>query len=163
MIFKTFLIFAALLCSLVAGFLFAFAVVATPGIGRLNDRSFIRAFQVIDGVIQDKQPIFLFVWVGSAVSLILAAVFGFTEIAGADRSILIAAAIVHLLGVQLPTARINIPLNNRIQALNLDQMNDQETSSARVEFEGKWNRWNVVRTVVATVIAMMLDLLLLRM
>ena len=163
MIFKTFLIVAALLCSLVAGFLFAFAVVAMPGIGRLNDRSFIRAFQVMDGVIQDKQPIFLFVWLGSAVSLILAAVFGFSEIAGADRWLLVAAAIVYLLGVQLPTARINIPLNNGIQALNVDQLNDQETSSARVEFEGQWNRWNVIRTVVATAIAMMLDLLLLRM
>lgn len=128
-----------------------------PGIGRLNARSFIRAFQVIDGVMQDKQPIFLFGWVGSAVSLILAAVFGFYEIVGADRWILIAAAIVYLLGVQLPTARINIPLNNRIQALNVDQMNDQETSSARAEFEGQWNRWNVVRTVVATANAMMLD------
>lgn len=163
MIFTTVLLSATLLCSLVAGFLFAFAVVAMPGIGRLNDRSFIRAFQVIDGVIQDNQPMFMFVWVGSVVALFAAAVIGFSQIDGANRAILIAAAIVNFLGVHLPTARINIPLNNRIQSLDVERMSDQETSSARAEFEGRWNRWNVVRTVVATAIALSLHLLLLRM
>lgn len=163
MVFKTVMVSATLLCSLVAGFLFAFAVVAMPGIGRLNDRSFIRAFQVIDGVIQDNQPIFMFVWVGSVVALVVAAAIGFSQIDGANRTILIGAVIVYLLGVQLPTARINIPLNNRIQALDVDQMSDQQASNARTEFEGQWNRWNVIRTVVATFIALTLYLLLLRM
>ena len=43
---------ATFLCSLVAGFLFAFAVVVMPGIRNLGDREFLRAFQEIDGVIQ---------------------------------------------------------------------------------------------------------------
>jgi uncharacterized membrane protein len=46
------LILATFLCSLVAGFLFAFAIVAMPGIRRLNDREFIKAFQVMDRIIQ---------------------------------------------------------------------------------------------------------------
>ena len=54
--FQIVLILATLLCSLVAGFLFAFATVVMPGIKTLNDREFIRAFQVIDGVIQNNQP-----------------------------------------------------------------------------------------------------------
>ena len=36
---------ACLLCSLVAGFLFAFAVVVMPGIKSLGDGEFLRAFQ----------------------------------------------------------------------------------------------------------------------
>jgi uncharacterized membrane protein len=51
-VFEAFLILAAVLCSLVAGFLFAFATVVMPGIKSLDDGSFIRAFQVIDGVIR---------------------------------------------------------------------------------------------------------------
>jgi uncharacterized membrane protein len=47
---------AALLCSLVSGFLFAFAVVIMPGIRNLGDREFLRAFQAIDGVIQRGNP-----------------------------------------------------------------------------------------------------------
>jgi hypothetical protein len=41
-IFQITLILATFLCSLVAGFLFAFAIVAMPGIRSLNDREFIR-------------------------------------------------------------------------------------------------------------------------
>ena len=62
------------LCSLVAGFLFAFAIVTMPGIKNLNDREFIRAFQGIDGIIQNNQPIFMLVWVGSVVALLASAV-----------------------------------------------------------------------------------------
>jgi hypothetical protein len=36
--------------------LFAFAVVVMPGVGRLDDGGFIRGFQVIDRVIQNRQP-----------------------------------------------------------------------------------------------------------
>ena len=43
--FQIVLILATLLCSLVAGFLFAFAIIVMPGIKTLNDREFIRAFQ----------------------------------------------------------------------------------------------------------------------
>lgn len=162
MFFHIVLVSATLLCSLVAGFLFAFAVVAMPGIGRLNDRSFIRAFQVIDGVIQDNQPFFMFVWIGSAIAIVVAAVIGFSQIDGVDRALLIAAAVVYLLGVQLPTVRINIPLNNKIQAFDVEQKDDQELLAARSGFEAQWNRWNVFRTVVSIAIALSLHVLLLR-
>ena len=72
-LFKALLLLATFLCSLVAGFLFAFAVVIMPGIRSLDDGGFIRAFQVIDRVIQNNQPLFMVVWVGSVVSLIAAA------------------------------------------------------------------------------------------
>lgn len=162
MFFHIALVSATLLCSLVAGFLFAFAVVAMPGIGRLNDRSFVRAFQVIDGVIQDNQPFFMFVWIGSAIAIVVAAVIGFSQIDGVDRALLIAAAVVYLLGVQLPSVRINIPLNNKIQAIDVEQKNVQELLTARADFEAQWNRWNVFRTVVSITIALSLHILLLR-
>ena len=69
-IFQIALILATLLCSLTAGFVLAFAVVVMPGIRSLNDREFIRAFQVIDRVIQNRQPIFVLVWIGSIVALV---------------------------------------------------------------------------------------------
>ncbi|WP_430451834.1 anthrone oxygenase family protein [Rhodopirellula europaea] len=104
----------------------------------------------------------MFVWVGSVAAIIVAAVIGFSQIDGANRAILIAAAVVYLLGVQLPTVRINIPLNNKIQAIDVEQKDDQELLVARGEFEDKWNRWNVFRTVVSIAIALSLHVLLLR-
>ena len=72
----------------------------------------IQAFQVMDRVIQNNQPIFLFVWVGSVVALIASVVLGIGQLDGAGRLLIIFAALAYLLGVQLPTVTINIPLNN---------------------------------------------------
>ena len=71
------LIIATFLCSIVAGFLFAFSIVVMAGIGNLGNREFIRTFQAIDGIIQNKQPIFMLVWPGSIIALIVTTVFGF--------------------------------------------------------------------------------------
>ena len=62
-IFQLVLIVATFLCSLVAGFVFAFAVVVMPGIATLGDGEFLRAFQTMDRVIQNNQPLF-HVWSG---------------------------------------------------------------------------------------------------
>ena len=106
-IFQAALILSTFLCSLVAGFLFAFSVVVMPGIRSLNDREFIRAFQVMDRVIQNNQPIFMLVWVGSVVILIISAMLGIGQLDGIERLLLIFAVFVYLLGVQLPTVTIN--------------------------------------------------------
>ena len=55
-IFVGFLIVSTLLCALVTGFIFTYAVVVMPAFAKLDDRDFIRAFQVTDGVIQNNQP-----------------------------------------------------------------------------------------------------------
>ena len=65
------LIATTLLCALTAGLTFGFAVVVMPGIAKLSDRDFLLAFREMDGVIQNKQPLFMLVWVGSIVSVVL--------------------------------------------------------------------------------------------
>ena len=54
--------------------------------------------------------------------------------------LLIVAAAAYLLGVQLPTAAINIPLNNKLQTLDVDAMNETAQTAARKDFEPRWNR-----------------------
>ncbi len=159
-IFQAALILATFLCSLVAGFLFAFAVVAMPGIRSLNDREFIRAFQVMDRVIQNNQPLFMVVWVGSVVVLILSVVSGIGQLEGAGRLLLIFAALLYLLGVQLPTVTINIPLNNKLQTLDVDAMSENAQRAAREDFEPRWNRWNAIRAALASLSSALLILLL---
>lgn len=68
--FRVTLIVATFLCTLVAGFVFAFGVVVMPGIRTLSDGEFLRVFQVMDRVIQNNQPVFMLVWVGSVVALL---------------------------------------------------------------------------------------------
>ncbi len=162
-IFHIALILATFLCSLVAGFLFAFALVTMPGIRSLNDREFIRAFQVIDGVIQNNQPIFVLVWVGSVVALVTSAVLGIGQLDGGGRLLIIFAALAYLLGVQLPTFTINVPLNNKLQTLEVDELDETTQKAARKDFEPRWNLWNSIRTAFASVASALLIILLFRL
>ena len=146
-----------------AGFLFAFAVVAMPGIRSLGDREFIRAFQAMDRVIQNNQPVFMLVWVGSVLALVTSAVLGIGQLDGAGRLLVIVAAIAYLLGVQLPTFTVNIPLNNKLQNLDVDVMNDTAQKAARRDFEPRWNRWNSIRTAFASLASILLMILLSRL
>ncbi len=162
-IFQAALILATFLCSMVAGFLFAFAVVVMPGIGSLNDREFIRAFQVMDRVIQNNQPIFMLVWVGSVVILVTSAVLGIGQLDGIERLLLIFAVLAYLLGVQLPTVTINIPLNNKLQTLDADTMNETAQKTARKDFEPLWNRWNSIRAALSSLASGLLITLLFKL
>lgn len=143
------LILATLLCSLVAGFLFAFAVVVMPGIATLADRDYLQSFQRIDGVIQRGDPLFGFVWVGSILAVIAALVFGLGYASGFQRVLLASACGLYLLGVQAPTFIINVPLNNELRDLDIEGMDEAAVRSARERFERRWNRSNRVRTTLA--------------
>ncbi len=162
-IFQIALILATFLCSLVAGFLFAFALVVMPGIRSLNNREFIRAFQVMDRVIQNNQPIFMLVWIGSVVALVTSAVLGMGQLDGAGRLLIIFAALAYLFGVQLPTIAINVPLNNKLQTLDVDAMDETTQKAARKDFEPRWNLWNSIRTAFASLASALLIILLYRL
>lgn len=159
-IFSITLIVATLFTTIVTGFLFAFAIIAMPGIKGLTDREFIRAFQGMDGIIQNNHPLFMLVWGGSVLLLLIAVVLGFGQLSGGERAVLIAAAIIYFLGVQLPTGIVNVPLNNRLQTVKVDALNEMALASARSDFEPRWNQWNGIRTVFAGVASSLLVVLL---
>ncbi|MCH8819906.1 MAG: DUF1772 domain-containing protein [Acidobacteria bacterium] len=119
--------------------------------------------KVMDRVIQNNQPIFMLVWVGSVVALGTAAVLGIVQLDGAERLLIIFAALAYFLGVQLPTIRINIPLNNQLQTLDVDAMNESTQKAARQDFEPRWNLWNSIRTAFASLASALLIILLFRL
>ncbi len=156
------LMLSVLLCSLVAGFLFAFAIVVMPGIKNLNSHNFLQAFKVMDRVIQNNQPLFIVVWLGSVVVVVVSAWFGFSRLEGIDRLLILTACIMYLLGVQLPTMSINVPLNNQLQKMDLDTMPEHSLREARTNFETRWTQWNAIRTVFAILTSILLIVLVFR-
>jgi uncharacterized membrane protein len=133
-----------------------------PGLSKLGDREFIRAFQEIDGVIQRGQPLFGVVWLGSALALVAGVALGFGQLEGVEKALILVGTGMYLLGVQLPTIVVNIPLNNALQSLDVDFGDEVSWRSAREAFEKRWNRWNTFRTVIATLVTVMLVLLVSR-
>ena len=156
------LMLAIMLCSLVAGLLFGFAIVVMPGIAKLNDKGFLSSFKHMDEIIQNNQPLFILVWAGSILSIIITLILGIMNLIGTQIYILILASILYLVGVQLPTFRFNIPLNNSLQNLDIESLGESEAALCRVDFETPWNRWNRIRTVNAILAVSMLLLLLIR-
>ena len=154
---------SALLCSLVAGLVFTFAIVVMPGIKTLGELDFLRSFKAMDRVIQNNQPIFMLVWLGSALVLLASTVLGIWRLEGFDRILLIAACTIYLCGVQVPTVMINVPLNNHLQAQDLDTMTGPALSEAAEIFESRWLRWNSIRTVIAILTTVLLLALLIRL
>ena len=155
------LLLSIMFCSLVAGLLFGFTVVVMPGIAKLPDKEFLLAFKYMDGIIQDEQPLFILVWGGSILSVIITSVLGIMNLSGTHFYLLMIASVLYLLGVQLPTFRFNITLNNSLQNLDIEGLEDTEAAIFRTGFETPWNRWNRLRTANAIIAVLMLLLLLL--
>lgn len=154
---------SALLCSLVAGLVLTFAIVIMPGIKTLGNRDYLKSFKSIDRVIQNNQPVFMMVWLGSAAVLLASTVLGIWRLEGIDRLLLIVACGIYIFGVQVPTVMINVPLNNRLQSQTLDTMPESELVATTEEFDSRWLRWNNIRTVVAMLTTVLLLVLLVRL
>ena len=154
------LIFAILLCSLVSGFIFTYSIVVMPGLSNLNDKDFLKAFQVTDALIQNNQPLFMFTWIGSIVAILTTIVASLITVGLLESWLIILVGAAYLLGVQGIKVAIHIPLNNHIQKLNIEELNDKTLAYACKNYEAKWNFFNKIRTFVAISVSSLLLIVL---
>ena len=143
------LFFSILLSALVTGFILIYALVIMPGLSKLDDKEFIKVFQVTDGIIQNNQPIFILIWIGSIVSVLSTIITSILSLGILDAWLIIFVSVVYLLLVQGITILIHLPLNKSIQNIDINSSNSETLSKMRKSFETKWNYFNNVRTVVA--------------
>jgi len=154
------LIFSIIFCSLVSGFIFTYAIVVMPGLSNLNDKEFIRAFQVTDAVIQNNQPMFMLTWIGSIISLLCTILISVVGFGLSETWLVVLFSVVYLLGVHGITIAIHIPLNNNIQKVLIEELNDEAIMDERVKFERKWNYFNNIRTSFSISVCLLLLILL---
>ena len=148
------LFFSTLLCSLVTGFILTYAIVVMPGLSKLDDKEFIKAFQVTDGIIQNNQPIFILIWVGSIISVLITIIISIFTLGLLEAWKIIFVSLVYLIGVQAITIIIHLPLNKRIQNIDINSTNLQSLNEERKNFETKWNYFNNIRTVIAFLVTL---------
>ena len=142
------LLFTTLLTGLLAGVFFTWANAITPGIGRLNDISYLKAFQHMNRTILN--PLFFVVFLGP---LLLSPATAYLYKANPAHIlwILIVAAIIYFLGVFMITILGNIPLNEMLDKINLGDLSVQEAKDLRDKFETKWHNFHLIRTVASTI------------
>ena len=148
------LFFSTLLCSLVTGFILTYAIVVMPGLSKLDDKEFIKAFQVTDEIIQNNQPIFILIWVGSIISVVSTIIISIFTLDLLEAWKIIFVSLVYLIGVQAITIIIHLPLNRRIQKIDINSISSQSLNEERKNFETKWNYFNNIRTVIAFLVTL---------
>ena len=145
---------SAVLCLLVTGFILTFAIVVMPGIAKLEDKDFLKAFQVTDGTIQGNQPLFLIIWLGSVLSVLATMVSAVFIPEFGDAWVIICVGGFYLIGVQGLTMAVHLPLNNRVKKLDISNLDSETLKEERLIFESKWNFYNKIRTVISFVVSL---------
>jgi uncharacterized membrane protein len=135
------LLAATVATGLSAGLFFGFACAVMPGLARTGDRTFTEAMRHINVAIVN--PVFLAVFAGSPLLIALATL---AHLGRPGLPWVAAALVLYLAGVVI-TGRVNIPLNNELEAAG-DQPPDP--GAVRARFEARWVRWHLVRTVALT-------------
>lgn len=134
---------AILATATVAGLLFCFAHSVMPGLGTLDDRAFLTAFQRIDAAISN--PWMMLSFLGSPVLTLVALLL---HLPGASPAVpWLLVALVLIAATVLITGAIHLPLNAAIQAAAPEF---PDAADLRSRFEDRWVRWNVVRAVTST-------------
>jgi len=137
------LITGVLFTGLTAGLCFTWSNAVTPGIGRLDNLSFLKAFQAMNRAIINGK--FMIVFFGPVLLLILNT-YLFRE-NNASFWLFLIAAILFFIGIGLVTIFGNVPLNEVLDKSNLEALSKVELQELRDKFEKPWNRLHIIRTL----------------
>jgi uncharacterized membrane protein len=136
------LILSILFTGLTAGLCFTWSNAVTPGIGRLDNLSFLKAFQAMNRAIINSQ--FMIIFMGPTILLFVNAVLFRTN--NTTFWLFLIAAIIFFIGIGLLTVFGNVPLNEMLDNSNLESLSKLELQTLRNKFENPWNRWHTLRT-----------------
>ena len=136
---------ATMTTGLVAGVYAIYANAFMPGLAKVDDRTFVGAFQAVDRAILN--PLFLGLgFIGALLLTLLAGLFSLKE----KALPWIAVAFVLYLVTVILTIAVNVPLNDALKAAG--DPNTIDVAAARAAFdEAKWTTFNLVRTILAIV------------
>lgn len=159
-LFYLILLTAIFLNGLLAGVFFTWTNAITPGIGRLEDIDYLRAFQFMNKTILN--PLFYIVFFGPIVFSPIALIIQFNEAININFWFLLASSILYGIGVVGITFLGNIPLNERLDALDLDRITVLNAEEFRKAYEQNWNNLHLIRTLTSSLslILLLISLLL---
>jgi uncharacterized membrane protein len=140
------LLLALLATGLIAGFFYAYTCSVAIGLAEVGDRTYVDAMQSINATV--RNALFAPSFFGAALLLALATALHARGRSPRTLPLAIATAL-YLGGGLLLTMAANVPLNDELARVPLDAGADV-LARAREDYEGPWNRWNAVRTVLST-------------
>lgn len=141
---KTAIFFTTVLFNaLSAGLFFAWSVSVILGTKKIGHLTYLETMQSINREILN--PLFFIVFFGSLISLVIST---YLQLNNKTIFILVlASTIIYLIGTFGVTAFGNVPLNNKLEALNITKLNLTEIKDFRIYYESAWNHFHHIRTI----------------
>jgi len=139
------LVVAIVSTGLMAGIFFTWSNAVKPGIGTLDDMTYMKAFQAMNRLILN--PLFYLVFILPVLSIAISTYMSFGSTKEYVFELLLTATLIYCLGVFLVTIAGNIPLNELLEHTDLEKISQIELSDLRGKIETKWNSFNLVRTI----------------
>jgi len=152
-------ILLVLLTGLSAGLCFTWSNAITSGIGRLDDFGYLSAFQQMNRSIIN--PLFIIVFFGPFF-LGLVNIYLFKNASSPMIWLLMVGIAFYFFGVLLVTIFGNVPLNEVLDKTDLGISSFDDLKQLRNQFEDKWNRLHLIRTVTSIVSFLILIISLLQ-
>ena len=137
---------AAIASAVVGGVFFAFSTFVMGALARLERAEGIRAMQSINVVVIN--PRFFAAFFGAALLSIAAVIVTFATGDGTGRTAIVVGAAAYLVGCIGVTVAGNVPLNDRLAAVDAET---DEGARTWDEYLVRWTRFNHVRTVACVV------------
>ena len=141
--------------ALIAGLFYAYSVSVNAGLGKLSDTAYLSAMQSINREILN--PLFFMSFMGTLLLLPLSTFLQYNQ-SSTRFYLLLAATLMYGIGTFGVTMGGNVPLNNALDAFNIQAASAEELTRFRSQFEMPWNRLHSIRTV-ANAIALILVLM----
>ena len=145
---------ATLTTGLMAGIFFAFSNSVMPGLGKLPDVHILGGMQSINRVIQN--PLFFLCFFVPVLLMPLAGYLHYSKPVSPAFMFIMAAFLVYLLGGFILTIAGNVPLNNALDAFNIEGASIEEMSRQRAAYESRWLMLNHIRAVACTIATLLL-------
>ena len=128
-----------------AGIFFNWTNAVKPGIGTLDDMTYMKAFQAMNRLILN--PLFYIVFILPVLTISISTYMSFGSTKLYVFELFLLSTLLYVLGVFLITILGNIPLNDLLENTDLEKISLTELSDLRGKIENKWNNFNLIRTV----------------
>ena len=135
---------AVIASALISGVFLAFSDFIMKSLAAAHPASGIQSMQLINRKVYGS--VFLALLVGMSVAAVVFAVYAFLNISGPAAMWIIAGSASYVLGVFIVTMVYNVPMNQRLDAMDHTYT---ETATYWTQYVSSWTSWNHVRTVAS--------------
>ncbi len=135
---------ALLLNGAIFGFFYAWVCSTMWGLDALPPETAIAAMQAMNASV--RNAVFAPAFFGTGPVLLMTAAWAWGRGSGRAAALFAAAGAVYLLGAVLPTALINVPMN---EALARVDPGGAQAAAVWAAYSPRWQAWNLARTVAS--------------